>query len=102
MRQDDAGRLGRRFQRERASRWVFLCEHGGEPTHNRAARAWRFAVMWRKSSRGTDSDHGNRWVERTLSRRQTCRPLGQSTLGVLVDAITSFFPGRQPDLAWLH
>ena len=72
-----------------------------EPTNNRAERALRFAVMWRKSSNGTDSEHGNRWVERTLSLRQTCRQLGQSTFGVLVDALTSFFQGRQPDLAWL-
>jgi transposase len=101
-RQDEAGRLARRLQREMASLWVFLFEHGVEPTHNRAERALRFAVMWRKCSSGTESDKGNRWVERTLSLRQTCRQLGQSTFGVLVDAITSSFQGRQPDLAWLY
>jgi hypothetical protein len=58
--------------------------------------------MWRKCSSGTESDQGNRWVERSLSLRQTCRQLGQSTFGVLVDAVTSFFLGRQPDLAWLY
>ena len=100
-RQDDAGRLVRRLQREMASLWVFLCEQGVEPTNNRAERSLRFAVMWRKGSSGTDSDQGNRWVERTLSLRQTCRQLGQSTFGVLVDAVTSFFQGRQPNLAWL-
>jgi transposase len=101
-RQDDAGRLVRRLQREMASLWVFLGEQGVEPTTNRAARSLRFAVMWRKGSSGTDSDHGNRWVERTLSLRQTCRQLGQSTFGVLVDAVSSFFQRRQPDLAWLY
>jgi len=90
------------FQREMAALWVFLCEPGVEPTNNRAERSLRFAVMWRKGSRGTASDQGNRWVERTLSLRQTCRPLGQSTFGVLVDAVTRFFQGRQPDLAWLY
>jgi hypothetical protein len=58
--------------------------------------------MWRKSSSGTDSEAGNRWVERTLSLRQTCRQLGQSTFGALVDAVTNFFQCRQPDLAWLY
>jgi transposase len=101
-RADDAGRLARRLQREMASLWVFLCEHGVEPTNNRAERALRFAVMWRKGSSGTESDKGNRWVERTLSLRQTCRQLGQSTFGVLVDAVTSAFQSRQPDLAWLY
>jgi len=64
-------------------------------------RALRFGVLWRKTSQGTDSDAGNRWVERTLSLRQTCRQLGQSTFGVLVEAVTSLFQGRHPDLAWL-
>ena len=65
-------------------------------------RALRFAVMWRKGSSGTQSDKGNCWVERTLSLRQTCRQLGQATFGVLIDAVTSAFEGRQPDLAWLY
>jgi transposase len=101
-RADDAGRLARRLQREMASLWVFLCEHGVEPTNNRAERALRFAVMWRKSSHGTASLKGNQWVERSLSLRQTARQLGQSTFGVLVDAVTSLFHGRQPELAWLY
>jgi transposase len=101
-RADDAGRLARRLQRELASLWVFLRESGVEPTNNRAERALRFAVMWRKCSSGTESEKGNRWVERTLSLRQTCRQLGQAIFGVLVEAVTSFFQGRQPDLAWLY
>jgi transposase len=100
--QDDAGRLARRLQREMASLWIFLREHGVEPTNNRAERALRFAVLWRKCSSGTESDKGNRWVERSLSLRQTCRQMGQSVFDVLVDAVTSFFQGRQPDLAWLY
>jgi transposase len=92
-RADDAGRLVRRLAREMASLWVFLREHGVDPTNNLAERGLRFGVIWRKTSHGTDSDAGNRWVERTLSLRQTCRQLGQSTFGVLVDAVTSLFPG---------
>lgn len=79
-RQDEAGRLVRRLQRERASLGVFLVEHGVEATNNRAERALRFGVLWRKRSNGTGSDKGNRWVERSLSLRQTCRQLGQSTV----------------------
>jgi len=100
-RKDDAGRLARRLQREIASLWVFLREHGVEPTNNRAERALRFAVLWRKCSSGTESDKGNRWVERSLSLRQTCRQLGQSVFDVLVDAVTSSFQGSQPNLVWL-
>jgi transposase len=101
-RKDDAGRLARRLQRELASLWVFLCEHGVEATNNRAERSLRFGVLWRKRSGGTDSVKGNHWVERSLSLRQTCRQLGQSTFSVLVNALTSLFGGRQPDLDWLY
>jgi transposase len=101
-RADDAGRLVRRLAREMASLWVFLRAHGMDPTTNLAARGLRFGVMWRKTSHGTGRDAGNRWVERTLSLRQTCRQLGQATFGVLVDAVTSLFQGRQPNLAWLY
>ena len=100
-RKDDAGRLVRRLQREMASLWVFLCEHGVDATNNRAERALRFGVLWRKGSHGSASDKGKRWVERTLSLRHTCRQLGQSTFRILVDAVTSLFCGRQPDLSWL-
>jgi transposase len=101
-RSDDAGRLVRRLGREMTSLWVFLREQGVAPTNNLAERGLRFGVIWRKTSHGTDSDTGNRWVERILSLRQTCRQRGQSTAGVLVDAVTSHLQGRQPDLAWLY
>lgn len=101
-RSDDAGRLVRRLAREMTSLWVFLREHGVDATNNLAERGLRFGVIWRKTSHGTDSDAGNRWVERTLSLRQTCRQLGQSTFAVLVDAVTCLFQGRQPNLAWLY
>jgi transposase len=101
-RKDDAGRLVRRLQREMASLWVFLGEHGVDATNNRAERALRFGVLWRKGSHGSASDKGKRWVERTLSLRHTCRQLGQSTFRILVDAVTSLFCGRQPDLSWLY
>jgi hypothetical protein len=64
-------------------------------------RALRFGVQWRKRSLGTASDKGNRWVERILSLKETCRLQARATYAVLVDAIASFFQGHQPDLAWI-
>jgi transposase len=101
-RQDDAGRFARRLLREMDSLWVFLTQCGVEPTNNRAERALRFGVLWRKRSLGTASDKGNRWVERILSLKETCRLQARATYAVLVDAITSFFQGQQPDLSWLN
>jgi transposase len=100
-RTDEAGRFARRLLREMDSLWVFLAQHGVEPTNNRAERALRFGVLWRKRSLGTASDKGNRWVERLLSLKETCRLRSVATYHVLVDAITSFFTGQQPGLAWL-
>ena len=48
-------------------------QSGVDPTNNRAERALRFGVTWRKRSLGTASDKGNRWVERILSLKETCR-----------------------------
>lgn len=72
------------------------------PTNNHAERMLRFAVLWRKRSLGTRSDRGERWAERILSLRQTCRLQGKRTYPVLVNAIESFFAGEHPDLAWIH
>jgi transposase len=101
-RQDDAGRLVRRLLREMDSLWVFLSHHGVEPTNNRAERALRFGVLWRKRSLGTASDKGKRWVERILSLKETCRLRAISTYNMLVDAMTSLCTGQQPDLACLQ
>ena len=101
-RADDAGRLVRHLRREAGSLWVFLNEPGVEPTNNRAEHALRFGVLWRKGSLGTASAKGNAWVQRSLSLRQTCRQLGQSSFSVLVDALGAFMNGRQPDLSWLR
>jgi transposase len=101
-RSDDAGRFARRLLREMDSLWVFLSHHGVEPTNNRSERALRFGVQWRKRSLGTASDKGNRWVERILSLKETCRLRAVSTYKVLVDALSHFFCGQQPDLAWLQ
>src|SRR5262249_47892220 len=87
---------------EMASRWLFLSQHGVEPTNNRAERALRFGVLWRKRSLGTASDKGNRWVECILSLRETCRLQATSTYTVLVEAMTSFFHGQPPDLSWIN
>ena len=40
------------------SLWVFRGESGVEPTNNRAERALRLGVLWRKSSLGTASASG--------------------------------------------
>ena len=100
-RKDDAGRFVRRLHREIECLWTFLVEEGVAPTNNHAERMLRFAVLWRKRSYGTRSDKGNRWVERILSLRQTCRLRNKRTYPVLVDAMGAYFKEQSPDLAWI-
>jgi transposase len=78
-----------------------VVEDGVEPTNNRAERALRFAVLWRKLMQGTYSDKGDRWVERLLSVRETCRLRGILMFPVLVDAVTCSFNGQLPDVSWI-
>jgi transposase len=59
--------------------WTFVVEEGVEPTNNRAERALRFAVLWRKLLQGTYNEKGDRGVERILSVRETCRLQGIPT-----------------------
>ena len=101
-RHDDAGRFTRRLLREMDALWVFLVHCGVDATNNRAERALRFGVLWRKRSLGTASAKGNRWVERILSLKETCRLQARSTYNVLVDAVAGFFHGQQPDLSWIN
>jgi hypothetical protein len=37
-----------------------------------------------------------------LSLKETCRLQARATYAVLVDAITRFFSGQQPDLSWIN
>ncbi|WP_406700688.1 IS66 family transposase [Singulisphaera sp. Ch08] len=63
--------------------WTFLRVRGIEPTNNAAERALRHAVLWRKSSGGTASEWGSRFVERVLSVAATCRQRGRNVLEYL-------------------
>jgi transposase len=99
--QDEAGKFARTLQRELGALWTFMVEQGVEPTNNRAERALRFAVLWRKIMQGTYSEKGDRWVERTLSLRETCRLRGIPTFPILVEAVRCSFIGQQPDTSWI-
>jgi transposase len=101
QRSDEAGTFARTLDRELAALWTFVVEDGVEPTNNRAERALRFAVLWRKSMQGTYNAKGNRWVEQILSLRETCRLRGIPTFPVLVEAVTGYFNGQHPDTSWI-
>ena len=74
--------------------WNFTEHAGAEATNNRAERALRHAVMWRKTSNGTQTDAGERFVERILSIRETCRLNDTPLHGYLVDVHTARLTGQ--------
>jgi transposase len=53
--------------------WTFADHKGVQPTNNHAERALRGSVIYRKLSLGTQSDNGERRIERLLSVHTTCR-----------------------------
>jgi transposase len=65
--------------------WNFTEHAGAEATNNRCERAIRHAVLWRKTSLGTQSEAGDRFVERILSIRETCRLNDRSMHDYLVE-----------------
>ena len=58
--------------------WTFVTVPGVEPTNNAAERSLRGPVIYRRLSHGTQSDNGERFIERILSASVTCRLQGRS------------------------
>jgi transposase len=81
------------LQRE-PSLWAFACHRHVEPTNNAAERALRPAVLWRKSSFGTDSENGSRFAERILTVVASLRMQGRNVLTYLTRAFD------RPDPIW--
>jgi len=78
-----------------------LATSGGSDSLAEFNRALRCAVLWRKLLQGTYNAKGDRWVERILSLRETCRLRGTLTFPILVEAVRCSFIGQQPDISWI-
>lgn len=63
--------------------WRFASFKDAEPTNNAAERALRHAVLWRKTSHGTRSQRGARFVERMLTVLETLRVQGRDAWSYL-------------------
>jgi transposase len=76
--------------------WTFVDVEGVEPTNNAGEWAERQGVLWRKTSGGTDSPHGSRFVERVLTVVHTCQQQGKRVLDFLRDCIEAWRHRRAP------
>jgi transposase len=63
--------------------WTFVFVEGVEPTNNAAERSLRGPVIYRRLSHGTQSEDGERFIERVLSASVTCRLQGRSLFAYL-------------------
>ena len=76
--------------------WTFVHTEGVEPTNNAAERALRHGVLWRKSSFGTHSAAGSRFVERILTVVATRRQQHKPVLEYLTAACQAALYGHAP------
>lgn len=73
--------------------WTFTLIDGVEPTNNHAERGLRGAVIYRKLSLGSQSEQGERTIERLLSASVTCRLQGRSLFAYLTDVLRASIRG---------
>jgi len=73
--------------------WSFASVPGVEPTNNHAERGLRGAVIYRKLSHGSQSEEGERTIERLLSASVTCRLQRRSLFAYLSDVLAAKIRG---------
>jgi transposase len=65
-----------------------------DKTNNHAERCLRGAVIYRKLSLGSQSEHGEQRIARLLSAHTTCRLQQRSLHAYLIDVLTTHAAGR--------
>lgn len=79
----------------RPALWTFVRTEAVEPTNNAAQRALRHCVLMRKTSFGTHSEQGSRFVERMLTVHATLRQQGRNVLDYVTEVHQAALHGRK-------
>ena len=79
--------MARQMLRWEKCLWTFVDVPGLEPTNNFAERCLRHAVMYRKTSFGTQSTEGSRFVERILTAVTSLKLQRRGVLDFLTDTL---------------
>jgi transposase len=87
-------RTCRELLKVEAALWLFVRVIGIEPTNNAAERALRPAVIWRRTSLGTQSALGSQFVARMLSVTLTLRAQQRNVLEYLTAACEASRQGK--------
>ncbi len=88
--------MARKVLELEASLWTFVHMDGVEPTNNSAELRVRHGVMWRKTSYGTQSARGSRFVKRMLTVIATLRQQRRNVLEYQTAACRASLRGEHP------
>lgn len=75
------------------SLWVFLYQEGVEPTNNAAERGLRHGVIWRKLCYGSQSETGERFVERVMTVAGTLKLRTQNSFEYFTACFKAYIHG---------
>lgn len=67
--------------------WLFVTTEGVEPTNNAAERAIRPAVIWRRTSFGSQTQAGSAFVARMLTVAMTLKSQQRNILEFMTQAV---------------
>jgi len=90
---DKTRRTCSRLLRKFDALWTFVHYEGIEPTNNTGERAIRRPVIIRKTSFGSQSEHGCRFLERVLTVHATLRQRDASVHDFIVDSCRALIAG---------
>jgi transposase len=89
-------RTCRKLLKLESALWLFVREEGVEPTNNAAERAIRAAVIWRRTSFGSDSLAGSEFVSRLLTVVSSLNLQERNILDFLVESVSAARSGGIP------
>lgn len=73
--------------------WVFVYKENIEPTNNLAEQGLRHGVIWRKLSYGTQSEVGERFVERVMTVAETLKRQARNSFNYFTECFREFIQG---------
>jgi transposase len=79
-----------------AALWLFIRVEDVEPTNNAAERAIRPAVIWRRTSFGSDSAAGSEFVSRLLTVVSSLKAQERNVLDFLAESVSAARSGGIP------
>ena len=82
-------RTCRQLLKFESAMWLFVTTEGVEPTNNAAERAIRPAVIWRRTSFGTQTQAGSTFVARMLTVVTTLKSQNRNVLEFITQAVAA-------------